>query len=232
MDLKYLLILLFLVFFISSVHNQAVYECDYNTTCKCPKLPQGQYCGGQIGCNPNNVYECNPSGGTCEYGYRISCACCGKLTCHPDETITVTVTKHVTDTLSVTVTTSLTTTLTKTEILTVTTPVMTTVTKTETTTKTATKTTTETTTITTTETTTKTTTEKTTVTTTKTATKTTTVTKKVPFVTITIPCHPINDPGSPSFIKMLDSITGILVIIFATMWVCLFHRPSQERDEI
>ncbi|CAG8714236.1 15543_t:CDS:2, partial [Dentiscutata heterogama] len=138
-----------------------VYKCDYNTTCKCPKLPQGQYCGGQI-------------------------------------VTTVTTTK----------------------------------TATETTTKTTTKTTTETATITTTKTTTETATITTTKTATKTTTKTTTVTKRLPIVTITIPCRPINDQGSPSFIKMLDSITGILVIIFATIWVCLFHRPSQERDEI
>ncbi|KAF0492466.1 hypothetical protein F8M41_021718 [Gigaspora margarita] len=266
MDFKYLLILLFLIFFISSVHNQAIYKCDYNTPCRCPKLPQGQYCGGQIGCNPNNVYECNPFGGTCEYGYRVSCACCGKLTCQPT---TVTVTKHVTETL----TTSVTTTLIKTKILTVTIPVMTTVTTTETTTETATliktKTLTVTTPVTTTETTTLTKTKIFTVTTPVTTTETTTITKII-IITVTtpvtttetttfiktkiltvstpvttmvtttatetitkrFPIRPINDPGSPSFIKILDSITGILVIIFATIWVCLFYKPSQEHNEI
>ncbi|CAG8787881.1 31828_t:CDS:2, partial [Racocetra persica] len=62
--------------------------CNPNTACKCPQppnsLPQGQYCGGapnMIGCNHTHVYECNPSGGVCEYGYRDSCAQCGALTC-------------------------------------------------------------------------------------------------------------------------------------------------------
>ncbi|CAJ0765874.1 16822_t:CDS:2, partial [Entrophospora sp. SA101] len=41
-------------------------------------LSQGQYCGGQIGCERTYVYECSPTGETCEYGYRISCACCSK----------------------------------------------------------------------------------------------------------------------------------------------------------
>ncbi|CAG8595227.1 1962_t:CDS:2, partial [Dentiscutata heterogama] len=57
--------------------------CDYNTACKCPTgLPQGQYCGKQLGCNRTSVYECSPSGGTCEYGYRDSCALCDALTCN------------------------------------------------------------------------------------------------------------------------------------------------------
>lgn len=44
--------------------------------CRCyPGTPQGQYCLG------SNVYECNPRGGCCLYGYRESCARCGKLRC-------------------------------------------------------------------------------------------------------------------------------------------------------
>lgn len=47
-----------------------------NNGCRCyPGSPQGQYCLG------DNVYECNPGGGCCIYGYRKSCAQCGKLKC-------------------------------------------------------------------------------------------------------------------------------------------------------
>ncbi|CAG8693221.1 5609_t:CDS:2 [Cetraspora pellucida] len=59
-----------------------------STTCKCPQppngLPQGQYCGGyvgMIGCDHTHVYECNPQGGTCDYGIRDSCVQCGELNC-------------------------------------------------------------------------------------------------------------------------------------------------------
>ncbi|KAF0552124.1 hypothetical protein F8M41_022552 [Gigaspora margarita] len=62
-------------------------SCNYNTKCTCPSsATQGQYCGGQTGMGPScvktNVYECS-TGGTsvCEYGYRDSCAQCGKLSC-------------------------------------------------------------------------------------------------------------------------------------------------------
>ncbi|CAG8500290.1 1917_t:CDS:2, partial [Dentiscutata heterogama] len=55
--------------------------CNYNTKCHCRVgLHQGQYCGGQIGqigCKPTHVYECSPTGKTCDYGYRVSCANCG-----------------------------------------------------------------------------------------------------------------------------------------------------------
>jgi len=50
--------------------------------CKCrAKTAQGQYCGwgtavtnlGSGGAK-NHVYECSPSGGCCDYGYRADCA--------------------------------------------------------------------------------------------------------------------------------------------------------------
>lgn len=45
--------------------------------CECYPSDQGQYCGwcGNV-INPidDYVYECNPSGGCYEYGYRVSCA--------------------------------------------------------------------------------------------------------------------------------------------------------------
>src|SRR5688572_22827906 len=34
-----------------------------------------------LGCNPDNVYECSPSGEVCDYGPRDSCKLCGELTC-------------------------------------------------------------------------------------------------------------------------------------------------------
>ncbi|CAG8663831.1 5883_t:CDS:1, partial [Scutellospora calospora] len=37
-------------------------------------------------CDPCHAYECNPSGETCEYGYRISCGQCGALHCFSDTT--------------------------------------------------------------------------------------------------------------------------------------------------
>ncbi|GES90059.1 hypothetical protein RCL_jg23845.t1 [Rhizophagus clarus] len=58
-------------------------SCNPTTPCVgC--LPQGQYCGGEIGhpgCDPTHVYECNPECGTCDYGVRESCKICGHLTC-------------------------------------------------------------------------------------------------------------------------------------------------------
>ncbi|CAG8822235.1 13363_t:CDS:2, partial [Dentiscutata erythropus] len=56
--------------------------CDYNTTCKCPTgLAQDEYCGGQIGCNNTHIYECSPTGSTCDYGYQINCSMCGAKQC-------------------------------------------------------------------------------------------------------------------------------------------------------
>ncbi len=47
--------------------------CIYDG-CRCYiGTPQGQYCYG------SNVYECNPTGKCCSYGYRQSCAQCGIL---------------------------------------------------------------------------------------------------------------------------------------------------------
>ncbi|RHZ50836.1 hypothetical protein Glove_490g49 [Diversispora epigaea] len=75
MNSKYLVFSLFVLIFVSAVSSGCV-----STSCKCPKgLPQGQYCGGSIGCDRTKVYECNPRGGTCSYGYRKSCANCGRL---------------------------------------------------------------------------------------------------------------------------------------------------------
>ncbi|CAG8758857.1 22554_t:CDS:2, partial [Gigaspora margarita] len=61
----------------------ALSECNYKTTCKCPvKHPSGTFCGGEIGCNKNNAYECPiPGSTTCEYGSRDSCKLCEKLFC-------------------------------------------------------------------------------------------------------------------------------------------------------
>ncbi|CAG8618158.1 28876_t:CDS:2 [Dentiscutata erythropus] len=84
MDSKHFLFL-FLLFFISFVTSDCdkiIYPtCNYSTSCKCPKLPQGQYCGSQLGCNPCNIFECNLTGGTCEYGYSIACSKCGAKNC-------------------------------------------------------------------------------------------------------------------------------------------------------
>ncbi|KAL4947205.1 hypothetical protein BDW69DRAFT_178872 [Aspergillus filifer] len=53
------------------------------SSCRCNGI-QGQFCGDSS-VNPNcldtHVYECNPSGATCVYGYRNSCAQCGELSC-------------------------------------------------------------------------------------------------------------------------------------------------------
>ncbi|CAG8791723.1 8771_t:CDS:2 [Gigaspora margarita] len=69
-----------LVIFVSEVYP----ICDYKTKCKCPSTKQGQYCGktlGVSGCDPTHVYECEPYGKVCDYGFRSSCAECGNLTC-------------------------------------------------------------------------------------------------------------------------------------------------------
>jgi hypothetical protein len=51
--------------------------------CKCKKgTPQGQYCGecsevigaGSGGSFRNDIFECNTSGGCCDYGYNKICA--------------------------------------------------------------------------------------------------------------------------------------------------------------
>lgn len=55
-------------------------SCTYNG-CKCAKgFPQGQYCGwGTVvtnlgsGGDFEDAYECNPSGGCCDYGHRDDC---------------------------------------------------------------------------------------------------------------------------------------------------------------
>jgi len=56
-------------------------SCTYNCTCQMGSM-QGQYCGfcpevldcdWTTGCW-SNVFECNPEGGCCVYGYRDSCA--------------------------------------------------------------------------------------------------------------------------------------------------------------
>jgi hypothetical protein len=45
--------------------------------CNCVGAHQGQYCGYCAAVRGNyvwdSVYECNPSGGCCSYGYRKSC---------------------------------------------------------------------------------------------------------------------------------------------------------------
>ncbi|KAF9351392.1 hypothetical protein BGX26_010594, partial [Mortierella sp. AD094] len=54
------------------------------TNCICNKI-QGQFCGSESvnpACLNTHVYECNGSTGkACDYGYRTSCARCGKLNC-------------------------------------------------------------------------------------------------------------------------------------------------------
>ncbi|CAG8616082.1 6164_t:CDS:2, partial [Gigaspora rosea] len=60
----------------------AAENCTYNTICKCPTgLTQGTYCGGDIGCDNTQVYECSPTGDTCQYGYNVNCDQCGALKC-------------------------------------------------------------------------------------------------------------------------------------------------------
>ncbi|CAG8511702.1 6186_t:CDS:2, partial [Scutellospora calospora] len=85
---RYLLFFLFPLFLVSVISSQCVATvypaCYSGTACKCPQppsaLPQGEYCGGQIRCDPCHVYECNPQGGTCDYGYRDSCICAAVTT--------------------------------------------------------------------------------------------------------------------------------------------------------
>ncbi|KAL2810036.1 hypothetical protein BJX63DRAFT_403360 [Aspergillus granulosus] len=51
--------------------------------CRC-NMVRGQFCGNTAVnryCLDTHVYECNPSGATCDYGYRKSCAQCGRLSC-------------------------------------------------------------------------------------------------------------------------------------------------------
>ena len=58
-------------------------KCTYNG-CKCQKLPQGQYCGNCVLIKGgtyavtqkrvnNHIFECNPQGGCCDYGYATDC---------------------------------------------------------------------------------------------------------------------------------------------------------------
>ncbi|KAF8349495.1 hypothetical protein F5887DRAFT_498333 [Amanita rubescens] len=51
--------------------------------CLCNKV-EGLFCGNES-INPNclndDVYQCSTTGSTCVYGYRTSCAKCGKLAC-------------------------------------------------------------------------------------------------------------------------------------------------------
>lgn len=58
-------------------------KCTYNG-CKCQKLPQGQYCGNCVLIKDgtyavtykrvnNHIFECNPQGGCCDYGYATDC---------------------------------------------------------------------------------------------------------------------------------------------------------------
>ncbi|CAG8448986.1 15029_t:CDS:2 [Cetraspora pellucida] len=79
MNPKYFVFLQFFVFvfFIDIVSS----DCSYNTSCVCPVGIEGTLCGGQIGCNPNNIFECVSTGLTCEYGLRSSCMRCGALSC-------------------------------------------------------------------------------------------------------------------------------------------------------
>ncbi|PFH44916.1 hypothetical protein AMATHDRAFT_164790, partial [Amanita thiersii Skay4041] len=52
--------------------------------CLCNRV-QGQFCGNEDinkNCKNDHVYECNANTGkACDYGYRKSCATCGKLKC-------------------------------------------------------------------------------------------------------------------------------------------------------
>ncbi|GJJ75162.1 hypothetical protein EMPS_07520 [Entomortierella parvispora] len=48
--------------------------CYYNG-CRCNISPGGLACLG------SNVYQCSPSGDCCIYGYRESCAQCGRINC-------------------------------------------------------------------------------------------------------------------------------------------------------
>ncbi|CAB4481371.1 unnamed protein product [Rhizophagus irregularis] len=76
----HLFILSLLSFFVFNTSASCV-----STSCTCDGgRPQGQYCGGDFidpNCNITHVYECNPQGGACDYGFRQSCADCGCLQC-------------------------------------------------------------------------------------------------------------------------------------------------------
>jgi hypothetical protein len=65
------------ILFAASAHASCTYDCMCKENSK-----QGQYCGycpEVISCQEDegdcyaNVYECNPQGGCCLYGYRDSC---------------------------------------------------------------------------------------------------------------------------------------------------------------
>ncbi|RYP42872.1 hypothetical protein DL768_010166 [Monosporascus sp. mg162] len=59
-------------------------QCDNTAGCQCQWVDQGQYCGvcwsgsgytvTYLGTGDwNHVYECNPDGGCCDYGYATDC---------------------------------------------------------------------------------------------------------------------------------------------------------------
>jgi len=51
--------------------------------CRCNKV-SGLFCGNSkidVNCPSSHVFQCNPSGATCDFGVRDSCAKCGKLGC-------------------------------------------------------------------------------------------------------------------------------------------------------
>jgi hypothetical protein len=50
-------------------------RCIYNVCICYPGTPQGQYCLG------DEIYECNPSGGCCLYGFSNACSQCGRPRC-------------------------------------------------------------------------------------------------------------------------------------------------------
>ncbi|KAG6916322.1 hypothetical protein DXG01_007372 [Tephrocybe rancida] len=51
--------------------------------CVCNEI-QGEFCGTSTinpDCVKGHVYECSPSGNTCDFGIRTSCQKCNKLVC-------------------------------------------------------------------------------------------------------------------------------------------------------
>ncbi|CAG8790041.1 18724_t:CDS:2, partial [Dentiscutata erythropus] len=59
--------------------------CDYTTKCKCPQPRMHFHKVNTVVAILDHaillMLQCNPQGGGCEYGYRNSCARCGKLNC-------------------------------------------------------------------------------------------------------------------------------------------------------
>ena len=71
------------VFYAFGANAQCTSTVDGASVCACVTgSPQGEYCGycaNVISCEEEDncfmdVYECNPQGGCCHYGYRDSCA--------------------------------------------------------------------------------------------------------------------------------------------------------------